>query len=289
MGAMAARCVALGSECVEVLLARETPMDLSTLPAHAKEWLDMDPAALSETMAQILTEIPETERLFDMTLLDTDSCTAILEQARELLLVRNLKAIEEVSALQQSSDYFRERAADFEDKNRRDPLTGVFNRGHMEQVLEKEFQSAIAGGWPLSIVFVDLDDFKKVNDTHGHAAGDTVLMGIAKLILDVVRDTDYVVRYGGDEFLMIFPGIGLAEAQKVCERLLARLRSTHYTFATGGLTVTTSLGLASHSPNSPYRSVAQLIEAADRSVYLAKAAGRDQLISHESPILARTA
>lgn len=278
----AARCVALGSECVEMLLASEDSTDPTALSAHAQEWLGMGSEALCGTMAQIVAEIPEIERLFDTSLLDADASAAIIEQARELLLMRNLQALEQVSTLRQSADYFQTRAAEFEDKHRRDPLTGVFNRGYLDQVLEKEFQGAAAGGWPLSVVFADLDRFKRVNDTYGHPAGDAVLTATAKLILDVVRDTDCVARYGGEEFVVILPGLGAEEAQYVCERLLTRLRGTRHALAAGTLTVTVSLGLATHSASTPFRSALELIVAADRSVYMAKKAGRDQLICHDS-------
>ncbi len=278
---MAARCVALGGECVDILLAPAAPMDLTVLSSHAQQWLGMGSAALAETMAQIVAEIPEIERLFDTTLLDAETCTALIEQARELLMIRNLQAIEQVSALQESSHYFETRAAELEDKHRHDPLTGVFNRGHMDRVLELEFQSALTGGWPLSIVFADLDHFKRVNDTYGHPAGDTVLVATAKLILGVVRESDCVARYGGEEFVIILPGTAAPEATKVCERLLTRLRGTRHPLAAGSSTVTASLGLASHCTSTPFSSAAHLLEAADRSVYMAKKAGRDRLVHYD--------
>jgi len=286
---MAGRCVALGSECVDLLLASVNSTDPTALSAHAAQWLGMGSNALCETMTQIVAEIPEIERLFDTTLLDTDACTAMVEQARELLMLRNLQAIEQVSTLQQSADYFQTRAAEFEDKHRRDPLTGLYNRGFLDQVLENEFQGATAGGWPLSIIFVDLDRFKEINDTYGHPTGDLVLAATAKLILAVVRDTDCVARYGGEEFMIILPGVEMKDAQIVCERLLKRLRSTRHALGAGELTVTASLGLATHSARTPFRSVTQLIDAADRSVYIAKKAGRDRMICQDASAWAHSA
>jgi diguanylate cyclase (GGDEF)-like protein len=279
---MSARCVALGSDCVEILMAIPKPMDLTALSAHAQAWIGMGPQDLAATLEKIVAQIPEVERLFDTSLLNPDAGAAMIEQAREILTIRNLQAIEQVSALQQSSEYFKTRAAELEDKHRRDPLTGVFNRRHMDEVLANEFNSAVEGRWPLSVVFADLDRFKQVNDTYGHPAGDTVLIEIAKLLLEVVRASDCVARYGGEEFLMILPGTGVEDAQKVCERLLKRLRATRHVFAAGTLNVTASLGLATLSPSTPFPSVFSLIEAADRSVYAAKRAGRDRLVCYEA-------
>jgi diguanylate cyclase (GGDEF)-like protein len=134
----------------------------------------------------------------------------------------------------------------------------------------------------LSIVFADLDHFKRVNDTYGHPAGDAVLTATAKVILDVVRDTDFVARYGGEEFIILFPGLGAEGARKIAERLLARLRSVKHAVAGGTLVMTASLGLATLLPGAPFGSAAELLEAADRCVYAAKRRGRDRLVAFDS-------
>jgi diguanylate cyclase (GGDEF)-like protein len=142
--------------------------------------------------------------------------------------------------LEETSEHLEARTEALEDKQRRDALTGVFNRGYLDEVLASEFQSAVAHGWPLSIVFADLDRFTLVNDTYGHLAGDTVLIVAARLILDVVRDSDRVARYGGEEFVIILPGLG-DEDRLICfataaknrinpaSARIARLRITRYT------------------------------------------------------------
>jgi diguanylate cyclase (GGDEF)-like protein len=137
-------------------------------------------------------------------------------------------------------------------------------------------------------VFADLDRFKLVNDTYGHPAGDTVLIGTAKLILGVVRDTDCVARYGGEEFVIVLPGLPADGAQRVCERLLTKLRGSQHEVPGAKLTTTASLGLATYSAATPFDNVAQLIEAADRSVYAAKKGGRDRLVTFDPTSLART-
>jgi diguanylate cyclase (GGDEF)-like protein len=286
---VAARCVALGSECVEVLLAPQAPKCLDALATHAETWLGIHATALAEAMATIVAEIPETERLFDTALIDTAAAASILDQARELLTFRTIQAFEQVETLKENSEHLEARTTELEDKHRRDPLTGVFNRGHLDEVLAKEFQGAVAGGWPLSVVFADLDRFKLVNDTYGHQAGDTVLIATAKVLLEVTRDTDCVGRYGGEEFVIVLPGLGADAAQRVCERLLARLRDTQHVVAGGMIRATASLGLATHSTSTPFTSAAKMIEAADRSVYAAKAKGRDRLVCFDPRMAAKTA
>jgi diguanylate cyclase (GGDEF)-like protein len=278
---LSARCLALGSDCAEMLLGDRTSLKLSELSVNAESWLGISFDSLGEAMEKIAVQLPETERLFNETLLDHDSCAAILEQARELLLIRNLQNIQQVGALQRMNEHFEARTAELEDKHRHDALTGVFNRGHLDQVLDAEFRSAVAGGWPLSILFADLDRFKQVNDTYGHPAGDAVLIATAKILLDMVRDTDCVARYGGEEFIIILPGLGSDGAKKIGERILARLRSTRHELAGGTVIATASLGLATQHSAAPFESAVQLLEAADSSVYAAKRQGRNRLVPYD--------
>lgn len=275
---LSARCLALGSDCTEMLLGDRTSLNLRELSVSAQSWLDISSDALGEAMQKIVEQVPETERLFDAPLLDHDACAAILEQARELLLIRNLQNIEQVGALQLMTERFEARTAELESQHRRDPLTGVFNRGHLDVVLDAEFRAAAAGGWPLSILFADLDRFKLVNDTYGHPAGDSVLIATAHIILDVVRDTDCVARYGGEEFIIILPGLGTDGAVKIADRLLARLRSAQHKVAGGTVVTTASLGLATQHSANQFESAAQLLEAADTAVYAAKRQGRNRLV-----------
>jgi diguanylate cyclase (GGDEF)-like protein len=281
--AVAARCVSLASDCAEILLNPENSNSesrtLENLAKHAADLLGVEIDAALETISTLVAEIPEVERLFDTTLLDAEYASAILDQARELLSVRSVQAMHEIETL-------KETAAELETQTRRDALTGVLTRGHLDVVLRHEFEGAVAGRWPLSVVFADLDCFKRVNDTYGHAAGDTVLANTAKLLGEVVRESDYVGRYGGEEFLIVLPGISADIASKVCYRLLSRLRSTQHRLPAGNIQVTISLGLATHSSDAPFRSVSALIEAADHCVYAAKRAGRDRLVlfTGESPL-----
>ena len=286
---MAARCVALGSECVELLLAHDTPGDPKALATHAEKWLGIGAESLTEAMATIIAEIPEIERLFDTSILGADIAAAILDQARELLTLRNLQAIDQVSSLLQTTEQLEARTTALEDKQRRDALTGVFNRGHLDEILRREFDNAKKGHWPLSVVFADLDRFKQVNDTHGHPTGDSVLIETARLFMGAVRDSDYVARYGGEEFVIVLPGLAADGARTVCERILTKLRGSRHQVAGGTIRVTASLGLATFDSGSPFARVSDMIEAADRCVYAAKKGGRDRLVCFNAATSAMTA
>jgi diguanylate cyclase (GGDEF)-like protein len=277
---ISSRCVALGAEYTEVLLGSPDAVSLDVVARKAQELLGIDTQSLGNALEAFVAEIPEIERLFDTKLMDAGYATSMVEQARDLLTMRTMRALQKVSSLEEDLERLEVRTATLEDQHRRDALTGVFNRGYLDIVIEKEFRSAQAGAWPLSLVFVDLDRFKQVNDTYGHPAGDAVLIATAKLILDVVRDSDFVARYGGEEFVIVLAGIGLIAAQRVCERLLARLRTTEHVFPGGAIRATASLGLATHCPETPFASAAQLIASADRCMYSAKESGRDRLVHY---------
>ena len=279
---MAACCVALGSECVEILLAPAAAADFAALAGHASEWLGIDAPAVAEVMGRVVAEIPEIERLFDTKLLRPDAAGVILDQARDFLMLRNLQTLGQVGSLRETNQKLEVRAEALQDAQRRDGLTGLYNRGYLDLMLRREFQAATTGNWPLSLVFVDLDRFKGINETYGREAGDSVLVTTAKSIASVARDTDCVARYGGEEFVIVLPGLASPGAEIFCERLIARLRSTMHPIRGTMVTVTASVGLATQAPKTPFQRASELINAADRSAYAAKKSGRDQLVRHNS-------
>ena len=166
------------------------------------------------------------------------------------------------------------RIAEAERLSQTDDLTKLHNARFLRQFLLNEVKRARRYGSSVATVFFDLDDFKRVNDLHGHLVGSYVLMEMAAIILSSVRDTDVVARYGGDEFVIILPETDFSAAARVAERLCAKI-ARHY--FTGGrrlqLQLTASFGVASfpqhaHSPQ-------QLVACADTAMYEAKAAGKN--------------
>jgi diguanylate cyclase (GGDEF)-like protein len=278
---MTACCVALGSECVEILLAPAAAADFAALVEHASQWLGIDARAVADVMSKIVAEIPEIERLFDTKLLKADAAGVILEQARDLLILRNLQALGEVGSLRATNRNLEARAAALKDERQRDPLTGLYNRGYIDLMLRREFQAATSGNWPLSLVFIDLDDVEGIGAAHGHEACDAVVAGMAKAIASVARDTDCVARFSGTQFVIVLPGLASPGAQIIRGRLIARLRSTLHMFRGTAVTVTASVGLATHAPQRPFQRPSHLINAAERSACFANKAGRDRSVPHK--------
>jgi diguanylate cyclase (GGDEF)-like protein len=158
-----------------------------------------------------------------------------------------------------------------------DPLTGLANRRRMADVLEAEWQRAQVTGQPMAVAMVDVDHFKPYNDLYGHPAGDLCLRRIAAILNECVRSTDLVVRYGGEEFMLILPGADARAAQEVAQRArdaVVALQQPHQQSDLGVVTV--SIGVTSAHP-SAHLSPEELIEAADHQLYSAKRAGRNQV------------
>ena len=150
-----------------------------------------------------------------------------------------------------------------------DALTGLFNRRYLDANLDQELGRAVRYGRPLAFAMVDVDHFKRFNDTHGHQAGDQLLRGLAGLMRGNVRAQDRVARYGGEEFGIVFPEMALAEAGGAAEKLRRLVEEQ-----LGGTTV--SIGVASFPDDGTTAS--GLIRAADERLYRAKAAGRNRVV-----------
>ena len=159
-----------------------------------------------------------------------------------------------------------------------DPLTLIYNRRYMMTMLEKEMQRAERKGSHLSLVMIDIDHFKKVNDQYGHQSGDQVLVSLAALSRSGLRSYDFAARYGGEEFVLTLPETAHADALLIAERLRSSIQSHAYTGSLKGLITTASMGVASY-PTDCITSVGDLIRAADEAMYRAKAAGRNRVFS----------
>jgi diguanylate cyclase (GGDEF)-like protein len=157
-------------------------------------------------------------------------------------------------------------------RSRTDPLTGLYNRHHFGEQLQASLSAADRYGQPVSLLLIDIDHFKKVNDTWGHEAGDAVLRQVARLLQEGVRDVD-VVRYGGEEMAMLLPRTRSDDAVEVAERLRARIASTVVRHRGAEITVTASFGVATYPETVKVRD--QLFPSADKALYIAKHDGRN--------------
>ncbi|WP_457592335.1 GGDEF domain-containing protein [Hydrogenimonas sp.] len=156
-----------------------------------------------------------------------------------------------------------------------DPLTKLYNRKALEIDAKELLKHSDERNLNIAALMIDADDFKKVNDTFGHLAGDKVLILLAKLFKLSIREYDRAYRYGGEEFLIIFNRAGKEEAQKVAERVMNAVRNNKLIYKGKTIRITLSMGLTSHQKGDTLES---LIERADAAVYQAKHEGKNRLV-----------
>ncbi|KQP17245.1 diguanylate cyclase [Pseudorhodoferax sp. Leaf265] len=163
---------------------------------------------------------------------------------------------------------------------RLDALTGVANRRSFQEVAEREFLRARRYGHPLAVLVFDIDLFKQVNDTHGHAAGDMVIRAVAGIVRGAVREVDFLARIGGEEFAVLLPEVQLLDAQRTAERLRELIADWRGAFEGQALRCTASFGVSTIEADDP--GFDTVLQRADHAMYAAKQAGRDQVSVYSS-------
>jgi diguanylate cyclase (GGDEF)-like protein len=158
----------------------------------------------------------------------------------------------------------------------RDPLTGVYNRRYLQDRLWSEAAYCRRHGTPLSLILLDIDHFKSINDGYGHSVGDDALRTLASTLLQLTRQEDVLARYGGEEFALIARGIDRQNTLAFAERIRRSVESQCLAVANGMVSFTVSVGVA-HSVNGDDSDVQSLLETADRALYAAKEAGRNRV------------
>ena len=166
-----------------------------------------------------------------------------------------------------------------------DPLTGLFNVRYFNKIIEEEVERAKRYKYSISIIFMDLDHFKDINDIYGHDCGNVVLHGIGKLLsnasdnIHMLRKSDIAIRYGGEEFIVICPNTKKEQAYIVAERIRKTVEKKRFNYESTIINVTVSVGIAEHKGTSK-KPIADTIKNADSAMYEAKHLGRNKVILH---------
>lgn len=272
------RCVALSGCVAEIWLAD----DADTARAHALQRvhaeLQMDSPRFEQVLQQVSQMLPDLSALFDTPPPTSARVTQLLEHASELKELRNLRELQDASSARRRADDFEAQTRHLSEQAHLDALTGVLNRRQLETVLEQEFARAAQLERPLSIAFIDLDDFKKINDLHGHLIGDQVLQVFAGQLQAQLRSSDTIARFGGEEFVVIFPGTSEQLAVEVIRRVLLNIAHIPMIEVEGTpLHVTFSAGVAAHGDYERFVDVQELLKAADDVLYRSKTQGRNRV------------
>jgi diguanylate cyclase (GGDEF)-like protein len=195
--------------------------------------------------------------------------------ARIFALLRT-KALQD--ELSETNARLQELLADVEMLARTDPLTKLYNRRHIQEYVDREIKAAWRYGSPLSLLMIDIDRFKEINDHYGHRSGDSVLEEISNIIRENVREVDTVGRWGGEEFVVVLPRCTKQDAELLANRILHGVARNEFN-ATPDVKVTVSIGVAG-IPDQAAETSDSLLDAADRAMYMAKKEGRNKVHSY---------
>ena len=207
-----------------------------------------------------------------------DSVLSLAQDVTER--VRSQTVLQDVNVkLKQRLDDIHELQAQLREQAMRDPLTGMYNRRFLDDALPGEIARAIREQTPLSLMMMDIDHFKRVNDAHGHQAGDEVLRMLADILRNEARRTDVVCRYGGEEFVLLLPKMNLESARMRAERWRRMFAEMDVPVESGKLRCTLSVGIAVFPDHG--NSAEDLLRNGDRALYLAKALGRNRVETYD--------
>lgn len=260
--------VALAGTCADVFVGATAASTINLVRRRFKDLYDLSEPACDAILEEVARNTRDVANLFEINIGPGLSFEDVLKRANEALVEITLKSQQQANSLQRQNQQLKHVAST-------DPLTGLANRGRFDQFMAEHFQSAHNDGKSLSLILLDVDRFKSVNDRHGHPAGDQVLKAVARMVGSVARATDLAARYGGEELALVLPGTSRTTAAAIAESIRHAIAARPIVCTGVQVQITASFGVATLDGSAPFRDPAQLLKAADMAVYAAKAGGRN--------------
>ena len=254
---------------------------LKTLQANLKHMTWQTKMIASGDFTQRVEFMGEFSQSFNAMVMQLDQTLKELVRKETELSQANEDLLKEITIRKQTEAALRESEEALRLLAITDSLTGLYNRRHFNKLAEAEISRALRYSRPLSVMMFDIDFFKRVNDTFGHASGDMVLKMVAKTTKEMIRATDIPARYGGEEFIVLLPETPVAGAAAVAERLRRRIEDTTVQTEKCPITITASFGVSDYlgetnsKPNE--RILSEFIANADQALYASKNAGRNRV------------
>jgi diguanylate cyclase (GGDEF)-like protein len=260
------------------------PVLLRDIFAFGREHFGLDEAALTAFLEPLAKKIEDFAALLEIDIGSCDHYPRIMARAAEQLVqltletsVDHLRMLEQKRQAEQEKEQWRAEAQRLRDEMQRDPLTGAFNRGCLEEELRIQFRRARRRGTLLGLIFIDLDNFKGLNDRFGHLFGDRVLKETSRSLFNSVRHGDIVARYGGDEFCILVENTSPQGLRAMADRLWKVLNELTIPIEELSVAVRASIGAVLCLPRTYPRPATEFLEAADRAMYVAKSTGKNQI------------
>ena len=265
-----ARLVHFAGLCADVFMLADPVQSIATARKVGQEQFNLDQGAIDQLLAGIGDSVREVADLFEVNIGQHVDYPTILAQANQALLDLTLQSQQLAQQLENRNKKLQEAAST-------DPLTGLANRSRLAEFAEAEFRRAKKFLRPLSVLFVDADRFKNINDTYGHAAGDEVLKAFARILQSACRSVDLVSRYGGEEFVCVLTETDLLNAAQLAESIRIAVAEEIIQFEGVRIPANISVGVACMEGGQFFTGPEHLMDCADRAVYAAKRDGRNRV------------
>jgi diguanylate cyclase (GGDEF)-like protein len=266
------RILHMASLFIDVLFRPKRTMSLGILDSYAKEYGFSEKLNFEEMAESVQEQAEEVLPMFEIQIVKEENYMQMIDEARTELISLSSNFLSDLMEQKKKIEELNQKVV-------HDSMTGLKNYHYFIGSLEKEINRSLRYDMPLSLIFSDIDHFKKVNDTYGHLAGDHVLRSMADCLKSGLRDSDTVARYGGEEFGVILPETDLAGARIVAERMRKQVEQQQLEFEGKKIQVTMSFGIASFSFDEDATKNG-FIQKADQALYKAKETGRNKCCWH---------
>jgi len=278
--------VQLSGRCADIFIDEQPAAAIAAVRKLCQEQHAIGGDETDALMSEVGRKTREVAGLFELTIGAATDYETVLRKANEALVEITLHSQQQAAVLEQQAASLQEKASQLTVQNRQlearantDGLTGLANRARFEGFMADAFGLANRSGKPLSLLMLDVDKFKDVNDRLGHPAGDLVLKTLAKMLGNATRAGDLAARYGGEEMVLVLPQTTRGTAAAIAESIRRTVAAKPVNLGETQLPVTVSIGVASLEPGTTLgaamTSPAHLVKAADLAVYAAKRSGRN--------------
>lgn len=267
---MLAQILHVATTCAELYGGCDIEPSARAIKRDAARYFNMDPDTCTEVLREIEAELPHAAELFEVEIPDAQALAEICTRASQLV-------VKETLALNQQVQDATAQARHFEQKAQVDALTGLPNRGVFDERLGPELEKARSEGGSLGLLLLDLDHFKKVNDSYGHTVGDELLREVGRIVRATLGEGEWSARYGGEEIVCVLPGCARPELEVRAEQLRGAVEGIEVASGADRVWASASVGGCWIRRVSDEVTPLRLFEAADRELYRAKEAGRNQV------------
>jgi len=287
--ALLTRILRAAAQLADLFVADTHAGQLDTVKQEIVEGLQIGGNILHEVLEKLDAHVKETASLFALEIGETLDYQQI--QANAMVQLTNLSMTAELERAQtaQQAEQAKQQVAELNDQNRQlaeqattDALTGVANRAALEQRLVKDCERCLADHKPIGLIMMDLDRFKKLNDTFGHQTGDEALKLVGSVLHQVVTETQFVARYGGEEFVLLAVDVTARQLRALAEEIRLSVAKLRIPYGKKYIAITISLGAAHMNPDDPELTPKNLLKRADMCLYEAKNNGRNRVVCADS-------